>query len=76
MWNDFDPFENLYGRRYATIFDGTVYPEWMKEMFELINKNNLEIPISKVFKLEEIAEAQEYVMKHDRPVGQVIITTD
>ena len=76
IWNNFDPFENLAGRKYITCFDGTVYPEWMTEMFDLINKNNLEIPISKVFTLDEIAQAQEYVIKHDRPTGQVIVTTD
>ncbi len=75
IWNDFDPFENL-GGKYVTAFDGVVYPDWIQEMFALINQYNLEIPISKVFKLEDIQAAHEYVMKKERPVGQVIVTTD
>lgn len=76
VWNNFDPFENLYGRRYATVFDGEVRDEWIQEMFALIQQHHLEIPIAKVFKLDEIQAAQEYVMQHDRPMGQVIVTTD
>lgn len=76
LWNQFDPFENLYGRRYATVFDGTVYDSWMQEMFQLINQHHLEIPIARVFSLDEIQAAQAYVMQHDRPMGQVIVTTD
>lgn len=75
IWNNFDPFENL-GEKYISAFDGIVRQEWIDEMFELINKNNLEIPISKVFKLDDIQAAHEYVMKKDRPMGQVIVTTD
>lgn len=76
LWNNFDPFENLYGRRYATIFDGAVYDDWIQEMFGLINQHHLQIPVSKVFKLDDIQAAQDYVMQHDRPMGQVIVTTD
>jgi len=76
IWENFDPFENL-GGKYATVFDGVeINDDIINEMFKLINDNNLQIPISKVFTLDEIQAAQEYVMKRDRPMGQVIVTTD
>jgi len=76
MWNNLDPFENL-GGKYVTVFDGVdISDDVINEMFKLINDNHLQIPISKVFTLDDIQAAQEYVMKKDRPVGQVIVTTD
>lgn len=76
LWKNFDPFENI-GGKYITAFDGVdISNELVAEMFKLINDNHLTIPISKVFKLDDIQAAQEYVMKHDRPMGQVIVTTD
>lgn len=76
IWENFDPFENI-GGKYITAFDGVdISDELITEMFKLIKENHLTIPISKVFKLDEIQAAQEYIMKHDRPMGQVIVTTD
>jgi len=76
IWKNFDPFENL-GGKYVTVFDGVdINDDIINEMFKLINDNNLQIPISKVFTLDEIQAAQEYIMKRDRPMGQVIVTTD
>lgn len=76
IWKDFDPFENIAGK-YVTAFDGMdISDEIINEMFKLINDNHLTIPVSKVFKLADIQDAQEYIMKHDRPMGQVIVTTD
>lgn len=76
IWENFDPFENI-GGKYITAFDGVdISDELITEMFKLIKDNHLTIPISKVFKLDEIQAAQEYIMKHDRPMGQVIVTTD
>ncbi|GEO58864.1 zinc-binding dehydrogenase [Companilactobacillus bobalius] len=76
LWKNFDPFENI-GGKYITAFDGVdISNELVAEMFKLINDNHLTIPVSKVFKLDDIQAAQEYVMKHDRPMGQVIVTTD
>jgi len=76
IWKNFDPFENL-GGKYITTFDGVdINDEIINEMFKLINDNQLKIPISKVFTLDDIQAAQEYVMKRDRPMGQVIVTTD
>jgi len=76
MWKNFDPFENI-GGKYITAFDGVeINDEIINDMFKLINDNHLQIPISKVFTLDDIQAAQEYVMKHDRPMGQVIVTTD
>ncbi|HIY92291.1 zinc-binding dehydrogenase [Companilactobacillus sp. HBUAS56275] len=76
LWKNFDPFENI-GGKYITAFDGVdISNELVADMFRLINDNHLTIPVSKVFKLDDIQAAQEYVMKHDRPMGQVIVTTD
>ncbi|KRN94719.1 zinc-binding dehydrogenase [Companilactobacillus kimchiensis] len=76
LWKNFDPFENI-GGKYITAFDGVdINDDVINEMFKLINDNHLTIPISKVFKLDDIQAAQEYIMKHDRPMGQVIVTTD
>lgn len=76
IWKNFDPFENI-GGKYITAFDGVdISDEIINEMFKLINDNHLTIPVSKVFKLDDIQAAQEYIMKHDRPMGQVIVTTD
>jgi len=76
MWKNLDPFENI-GGKYITAFDGVeINDEIINDMFKLINDNHLQIPISKVFTLDDIQAAQEYVMKHDRPMGQVIVTTD
>lgn len=74
MINNFDSFD-LAGK-YVTCFDSTeVRQEWVDEIFQLIAQHNLHIPIAKVFKLEEIREAHEYVMK-SRKMGQVIVTND
>lgn len=76
IWENFDPFENI-GGKYITAFDGVdISNDLITEMFKLITDNHLTIPISKVFKLDDIAAAQEYIMQHDRPMGQVIVTTD
>lgn len=76
IWKNFDPFMNL-NNKYATMYDSSIVDrDTVKEMFNLINDNNLSIPISKVFKLDDIQEAHRYLMEKDRPVGQVIVTTD
>ncbi|WP_225418014.1 zinc-binding dehydrogenase [Levilactobacillus huananensis] len=45
------------------------------EMFDLITRNHLEIPIAKIFKLADIREAHDYVMV-SRELGQVISDND
>jgi NADPH:quinone reductase and related Zn-dependent oxidoreductases len=74
MINNFDSFD-LAGK-YVTCFDSTkVKQGWVDEIFQLIAQYNLQIPIAKVFKLEKIREAHNYVMK-SRKMGQVIVTND
>lgn len=76
LWKDFDPFNNL-ANKYATIYDSSnVNSSVVDELFNLINEKQLHIPIAKVFKLDDIQDAQRYVMEKDRPVGQVIVTND
>lgn len=59
-----------------TVFDSTeVNQDLVTEMFELIEKNHLSVPIAKVFKLAEIKAAHDYVMA-SHELGQVIVTND
>lgn len=72
--DNFNPF-TLAGK-YLTCFDSTeVHQDWVDEMFKMISENDLKIPIAKVFKLDEIREAHDFVMK-SRNMGQVIIDND
>lgn len=71
---ELDPFESL-GQRYLTSFDGEGGQSDFDEIFSLINRDNLTMPIPKVFKLEQIAEAHDYIMG-SHPMGQVVVTTD
>ncbi|MFD1472131.1 zinc-binding dehydrogenase [Companilactobacillus mishanensis] len=74
--NDFDPFEFM-SNKYLTYYDSTnVDPQLVDEMFDIINTNDLQIPIAKIFKLSDIQEVHKYVMESPRNIGQVIVTTD
>ncbi|MQS51984.1 zinc-binding dehydrogenase [Companilactobacillus mishanensis] len=76
IWKEFDPFTNLAGK-FATVYDSTNVDQYLvNEMFDLINKNHLQIPIAKVFKLDQIQDAHEYVMEKNRPLGQVVVSND
>lgn len=71
---EFSPF-SLAGK-FLTCFDSTdVKQDLVDEMFQLINEHHLEIPIAKVFKLDQIQAAHEYVMA-SRELGQVIVDND
>lgn len=71
---NFNPF--ILAGKYLTVFDSTTVDQTqVNEMFDLINQYKLQIPIAKVFKLEEIRDAQDYVMQ-SRGLGQVIVTND
>lgn len=71
---NFDPF-SLAGK-FLTVFDSTeVQQSLVDEMFELIKRYDLTVPIAKVFKLDEIRAAHDYVMQ-SRALGQVIIDND
>lgn len=76
IWKDFDPFMNLDGK-YATFYDSTnVDRDTLNEMLEIINKNKLQIPIAKIFKLDEIQDAHRYLMEQNRNLGQIIVSND
>jgi len=71
---NFNPF--ILAGKYLTVFDSTkVDQNLVNEMFDLIEKFNLRIPISRIFKLKDVREAQDYVMA-SHELGQVIITND
>lgn len=71
---NFNPF-TLAGKS-LTVFDSTAVDQAMvAEMFSLINKYALSIPIPKVFKLADIQAAHKYVMA-SRELGQVIVDND
>lgn len=71
---DLDPFEFL-GQRYLTSFDGEVTQADVTAVFDMINRDHLKMPIPKVFTLDEIAQAQDYIMG-PHPMGQVVVTND
>lgn len=74
IMKDFSPFE--LQNRYITDYDsGFVDQAMVDELFTLINQYHLEIPISKVFPLTEIAAAHDYVMANPK-IGEVIVTND
>ncbi|MYV04353.1 zinc-binding dehydrogenase [Furfurilactobacillus milii] len=74
IFKEFDPF--TLGGAYLSVFDGGEPSQALfDEIFDLIKRNHLSIPISKTFKLADIAKAQDYVMANPQP-GQVIVTTD
>lgn len=71
---NFDPF-TLAGK-YLTVFDSTnVDQKLVDEMFHLIKQHHLTVPIARVFKLDDIQAAHDYVMA-SREMGQVIIDND
>lgn len=71
---EFNPF--TLGGKFLTMFDSTnVQQDLVDEMFSLISEHHLEIPIAKVFKLDQIKEAHTYVMA-SRALGQVIVDND
>jgi len=71
---EFSPF--TLSDKYLTFFDSSnVQQDLVDEMFSLIAKHHLEIPIAKVFKLADIREAHDYVMA-SRDMGQVIVDND
>ncbi|BDZ31552.1 zinc-binding dehydrogenase [Lactiplantibacillus sp. WILCCON 0030] len=71
---NFNPF--ILAGKSLTVFDSTeVKPALVTEMFAMIAKYKLSIPIAKVFKLPEIRAAHDYVMA-SRDLGQVIVDND
>lgn len=76
IWKEFDAFTHL-ANKYATMYDSSIVnADTVTDMFDIINENHLQIPIAKVFKLADIEDAHRYVMKKNRPIGQVIVTND
>lgn len=74
VMQDFSPFE--LGNRYLTDYDsGYVDQAMIDELFDVINTHHIDIPISKVFPLTEIAAAHDFVMANPT-VGEVIVTND
>jgi len=74
IMKNFNPF--ILAGKSLTVFDSTeVKQDLVTEMFKLIEKDQLSIPIAKVFKLDEIKAAHEYVMA-SRELGQVIVDND
>ncbi|MCF6160496.1 MAG: zinc-binding dehydrogenase [Furfurilactobacillus sp.] len=71
---DFSPFEMV--DKYLTAYDSNDFDQAMiDELFGLIREHHISIPISKVFTLDDIAAAQDYVMANSK-MGEVIVTTD
>ncbi|MYV05486.1 zinc-binding dehydrogenase [Furfurilactobacillus milii] len=72
--DSFSPYE-LKNKFLIFFSSDAVDSRLLNQMFKLIQENHLKIPIAKVFELEDIAQAQDYVM-NSHELGQVIVTTD
>ncbi|HAT54838.1 MAG TPA: NADPH:quinone reductase [Lactobacillus sp.] len=71
---DFSPFEMV--DKYLTAYDSDFFDQGtVDELFGLIREHNITIPIAKVFTLDDIAVAQDYVMANAK-IGAVIVTND
>lgn len=70
----FSPYE--LNNKFLTFFSSdTVDSDALQTMFDLIQEHHLQIPVAKVFTLDDIAAAQDYVM-NNHELGQVVVTTD
>ncbi|WP_125768713.1 zinc-binding dehydrogenase [Lapidilactobacillus wuchangensis] len=71
---EFSPFD-LVDKYLTTFGSDDVDQDLVDEMFTLINDHQIEIPITKVFPLSEIAAAQDFVMQNPS-MGEVIVSND
>lgn len=73
---DFEPLVDIISESYLTSFDSTnVNKDTIKEMFDFIEKHSIRPKISKVFSLDEIADAHKF-LEGNTANGKVIIVVD
>lgn len=73
---DFEPLVDIISESYLTSFDSTnVNKDTVNEMFEFLEKHSIRPKISKVFTLDEIAKAHEF-LEGNMANGKVVVVVD
>ena len=73
---DFEPLVDIISESYLTSFDSTnVNKDTVDEMFDFIEKHSIRPKISKVFSLDEIADAHKF-LEGNTANGKVVIVVD
>ncbi len=73
VMNHFEPMENIPSGAYLTQFTSTVIKEkLLKELIKYIKENKIEVPISKVFSLNEIQKAHQ-LMESNTALGKIVV---
>ncbi|MCI6272337.1 MAG: zinc-binding dehydrogenase [Erysipelotrichaceae bacterium] len=73
---DFDPIMELKNNVYLTTFySGNVTEEKLNELFEYIKRYKIKIKPEKIFKLEEIKQAHDY-LESSESFGKVVIINE
>ena len=73
---EFDPIMELKNNSYLTAFySGDVNEDKLNEMFTYIKKYKVEIKPEKIFKLDEIAKAHDY-LENNESFGKVVVIND
>ena len=73
---DFEPLVDIISESYLTSFDSTnVNKDTVNEMFDFLEKHSIRPKISKVFTLDEIAKAHEF-LEGNMANGKVVVVVD
>ncbi|RCW63147.1 zinc-binding alcohol dehydrogenase family protein [Saliterribacillus persicus] len=72
--DQFEPMIDIPSGRYFTQFDSGVNfkEELLKDLFQHIIDNQIEVPIGKIFTLDEISEAHK-MMESNRAEGKIVV---
>lgn len=73
---NFDPITELANNIYLTAFySGNVNEEKLNELFEYIERYQIQVKPEKIFKLNEIQKAHDY-LESKESFGKVIVLND
>lgn len=71
--DDFDPIADIHGGAYLTSFaSGSVDSESLNKMLDYIRKYHVEVTPTKVFTLDKVREAHEY-LESSHNIGKVVV---
>lgn len=71
--DDFDPIADIHGGAYLTSFEsGSVDSESLNKMLNYIRKYHVEVTPTKVFTLDKVREAHEY-LESSHNIGKVVV---
>ena len=72
---DFTPMGDIPSLGRLTVYMGeskNLSKELLQEFIDEVEKGNIKLPIDKVFRLSEVAEAHQY-MEDNRATGKIIV---